>query len=223
MSQLLIQYSGLIIQATGETLFMVIASVILSYLLGVPLGILATTSQPNSIAPCRSFYALLDGLINLTRSIPFFILIIALMPFTRLVMGSAIGPKGALIPLVIGATPFVARLVQSSLNELDRGVVESARAMGATNFQIVVKVLLPEALPSLLRGMAVTTITLVGYTAMAGAVGAGGLGDVAIRYGYHRFQPQVMYFALVVIVLLVQCIQLAFDLIVQRVDKNPQA
>ncbi len=220
MSEFFAQYGSLLLEATGDTLFMVSLSVLFSYLLGVPLGVLATISEPESIAPCKPLYTVLDWIINITRSVPFIILIIALFPFTRWLVGSSIGPKGAIVPLVVGATPFVARLVQGSLNELDKGVVESARAMGATNFQIVARVLLPEALPSLLRGMAVSTITLVGYTAIAGAVGAGGLGDVAIRYGHHRFQPDVMYVTLVVIVLLVQVIQLAFDLLVKKLDKN---
>lgn len=220
MAEFFAQYGILIFRATGETLFMVSLSVLFSYLLGIPLGVLATISQPGSISPCKPLYTVLDWVINITRSVPFIILIIALFPFTRWLVGSSIGPKGAIVPLVVGATPFVARLVQGSLNELDKGVVESARAMGATNLQIVTRVLLPEALPSLLRGMAVSTITLIGYTAIAGAVGAGGLGDVAIRYGHHRFQPDVMYVTLVVIVLLVQVIQLAFDLLVKRLDKN---
>ena len=220
MSEFFAQYGSLLLEATGDTLFMVSLSVLFSYLLGVPLGVLATISEPESIAPCKPLYTVLDWIINITRSVPFIILIIALFPFTRWLVGSSIGPKGAIVPLVAGATPFVARLVQGSLNELDKGVVESAQAMGATNFQIVTRVLLPEALPSLLRGMAVSTITLVGYTAIAGAVGAGGLGDVAIRYGHHRFQPDVMYVTLVVIVLLVQVIQLAFDLLVKKLDKN---
>ena len=220
MSEFFAQYGSLLLEATGDTLFMVSLSVLFSYLLGVPLGVLATISEPESIAPCKPLYTVLDWIINITRSVPFIILIIALFPFTRWLVGSSIGPKGAIVPLVVGATPFVARLVQGSLNELDKGVVESAQAMGATNFQIVTRVLLPEALPSLLRGMAVSTITLVGYTAIAGAVGAGGLGDVAIRYGHHRFQPDVMYVTLVVIVLLVQVIQLAFDLLVKKLDKN---
>ncbi len=220
MAAFFAQYGGLLLEATRDTLFMVVLSVLFSYLLGIPLGVLATISQPDSIAPCKPVYTALDWIINITRSIPFIILIIALFPFTRWLVGSSIGPKGAIVPLVVGATPFVARLVQGSLNELDKGVVESARAMGATNFQIVTRVLLPEALPSLLRGMAVSTITLVGYTAIAGAVGAGGLGDVAIRYGHHRFQPDVMYVTLVVIVLLVQVIQLGFDILVKKLDKN---
>ena len=220
MTAFFAQYSSLLLDATLDTLFMVSLSVLFSYLLGIPLGVLVTISEPGSIAPCKPLHAVLDWLINITRSIPFIILILALVPFTRWLTGSSIGTKGAIVPLVVGATPFVARLVQGSLNELDKGVVESARAMGATNFQIITRVLLPEALPSLLRGMAVSTITLVGYTAIAGAVGAGGLGDVAIRYGYHRFQPDVMYITLVIIILLVQVIQLVFDILVKKLDKN---
>lgn len=220
MAEFFSEYGTLILTATGETLYMVTLSVILSYLLGIPLGVLATVTAPDSISPCKPIYSLLDWIINIIRSIPFIILIVALIPFTRWVLGSFIGPNGAIVALVIGAVPFVARLVQGSLNELDKGVIESTRAMGATNFQIITRVLLPEALPSLIRGMAVATITIIGYTAMAGAVGAGGLGDVAIRYGFHRYQTNVMFATIVVLVVLVQVIQLTFDALVKKVDKN---
>ncbi len=220
MAEFFSEYGTLILTATGETLYMVTLSVILSYLLGIPLGVLATVTAPDSISPCKPIYSLLDWIINIIRSIPFIILIVALIPFTRWVLGSFIGPNGAIVALVIGAVPFVARLVQGSLNELDKGVIESTRAMGATNFQIITRVLLPEALPSLIRGMAVATITIVGYTAMAGAVGAGGLGDVAIRYGFHRYQTNVMFATIVVLVVLVQVIQLTFDALVKKMDKN---
>ncbi|MEA5012309.1 MAG: methionine ABC transporter permease [Angelakisella sp.] len=220
MAEFFSEYGTLILTATGETLYMVTLSVILSYLLGIPLGVLVTVTAPDSISPCKPIYSLLDWIINIIRSIPFIILIVALIPFTRWVLGSFIGPNGAIVALVIGAVPFVARLVQGSLNELDKGVIESTRAMGATNFQIITRVLLPEALPSLIRGMAVATITIVGYTAMAGAVGAGGLGDVAIRYGFHRYQTNVMFATIVVLVVLVQVIQLTFDALVKKMDKN---
>ena len=220
MAEFFSEYGTLILTATGETLYMVTLSVILSYLLGIPLGVLATVTAPDSISPCKPIYSLLDWIINIIRSIPFIILIVALIPFTRWVLGSFIGPNGAIVALVIGAVPFVARLVQGSLNELDKGVIESTRAMGATNFEIITRVLLPEALPSLIRGMAVATITIVGYTAMAGAVGAGGLGDVAIRYGFHRYQTNVMFATIVVLVVLVQVIQLTFDALVKKMDKN---
>ena len=220
MAEFFSEYGTLILTATGETLYMVTLSVILSYLLGIPLGVLATVTAPDSISPCKPIYSLLDWIINIIRSIPFIILIVALIPFTRWVLGSFIGPNGAIVALVIGAVPFVARLVQGSLNELDKGVIDSTRAMGATNFQIITRVLLPEALPSLIRGMAVATITIIGYTAMAGAVGAGGLGDVAIRYGFHRYQTNVMFATIVVLVVLVQVIQLTFDALVKKVDKN---
>lgn len=213
-------YGMLLLTATGQTLLMVVASMVCSYLIGVPLGLLAFTSAPGSIAPHKNLYRLLDWVINITRSIPFIVLLVAIIPFTRLIMGTYIGTKGAIVPLTVAAIPFVARMVQSSISELDRGVIESTRAMGATNVQIVTRVLLPEALPSLVRGMSITTITLVGYTAMAGFAGAGGLGDVAVRFGYQRYQPDVMVACIVILVILVQLIQLGFDYAAKKLDKN---
>lgn len=214
------EYGMLLLEATGETLLMTSVSVLLSYLLGVPLGMLTFVTAPNSLWSKKALYRVLDWFINITRSIPFIILLVAITPFTTMLVGSYIGPKGAIVPLTVCAIPFVARMVHGSLTELDRGVIESTRAMGATNLQIVTRVLLPEALPSLVHGMSITTITLLGYTAMAGAVGAGGLGDVAIRYGMHRYQKNVMFACIVILVVLVQLIQLAFDMTVKKINKN---
>lgn len=214
------EYGAMLLTATGQTLFMVILSVFFSYLLGVPMGVLAFISAPSSVAPMPRLYRVLDWIINIVRSIPFIILLVAIIPFTKLIMGTFIGTKGAVVPLTVAAVPFVARMVQGSIGELDRGIVESTRAMGATNLQIVTRVLLPECLPSLIRGMSITTITLIGYTAIAGTVGAGGLGDVAIRYGFHRYQSNVMLACIIILVITVQLIQFAFDRLARKVDKN---
>lgn len=216
----LTEYGSLLLEATGQTLFMTVVALLLSYLIGMPLGVLLYSVAPRSLRPLRLPYHALDWSVNAVRSIPFIILLIFLIPFTKLVAGTFIGIKGAVVPLTVCAIPFVARMVQSSLGELDRGVIESSRAMGATGVQIVCKVLLPEALPSLLRGMSITAITLFGYTAMAGTVGAGGLGDVAIRFGLQRYQRDVMIACVILMVLIVQVIQFVFDRIVKKIDKN---
>lgn len=214
------EYGMMLVTATGQTLFMVVVSVCFSYLLGVPMGVLAFISAPDSVSPMPRLYGVLDWIINIVRSIPFIILLVAIIPFTKLIMGTFIGTKGAVVPLTVAAVPFVARMVQGSINELDRGIIESTRAMGATNLQIVTRVLLPECLPSLIQGMSITTITLIGYTAIAGTVGAGGLGDVAIRYGFHRYQSNVMLACILILVIMVQLIQFGFDRLARRVDKN---
>ena len=164
--------------------------------------------------------AVLGWIVNIGRSIPFVILMLAIAPFTRLIVGKAFGTTATIVPLVIAAAPFVARMVEQSLSEIDHGVVEAARTMGASTFQIVWKVLLPESVPSLIRGVAVTVITLVGYSAMAGALGGGGLGDIAVRYGMHRYQYDVMMLTLVLIIVIVQVIQVLFDIVAKRIDKR---
>ena len=164
--------------------------------------------------------ACLGWVVNIGRSFPFIILMLVLIPVSRAVVGTMIGPKAAIVSLTVAAAPFIARLVESSLAEIDRGVVEAAKSMGATNWQIIYKVLLPESIPSLVRGASITVITLIGYSAMAGAVGAGGLGDVAIRYGYHRYQPDMMVITVVLLVIIVQIIQSAFNLCAKLIDKR---
>ena len=163
---------------------------------------------------------MLGWIVNIGRSIPFVILMLVITPLTRLIVGRAYGTTATIVPLVVAAAPFVARMVEQSLGEIDRGVVEAARTMGATTFEIVWKVLLPESVPSLIRGAAVTVITLVGYSAMAGALGGGGLGDIAVRYGMHRYEYDVMLLTLVLIIVIVQVIQVVFDLVAKRVDKR---
>ena len=213
-------YVPLLWTATLETLYMVLVSTIFSYILGLPIGILSYMTEKDGLSPNRPVNTITGWIINLARSIPFIILLVALIPFTRLLVGKSIGSTAAIVPLVIAAAPFVARMVESSFNEVDPGVILSAQAMGASHFQIIMKVLLPETLPSLIRGVAIATITIVGYTAMAGAVGGGGLGDVAIRYGYHRYEYGVMIATIVILVVLVQLIQVGFSLLAKRMDKN---
>lgn len=207
-------------QGTGETLYMTLASVLFSYLLGLPLGVLVVATGKQGICPHQKLNTVLGWAIDIGRSIPFIILIMDLIPVTRAIVGKAIGATASVVPLVIAATPFVARMVETSLEEVDHGVVEAAKTMGATGWEIVTKVLLPESFPSLLRGMSITTITLIGYSAMAGAVGAGGLGDIAIRYGMHRYDAQMMNVTLVLIIVIVAVIQFGFNKTARTIDKR---
>lgn len=196
-------------RATGQTLIMVFSSTFFSVLLGLPVGILLCTSDPAGIRPRPVLYQVLTRIVNVLRSFPFIILMILLFPLSRILAGTSIGTAATIIPLSIAAAPFAARIIETALKEVDAGVVQAARAMGSTNMQIIVKVLLPEALPSLTAGITLTIINLIGYSAMAGAIGGGGLGDLAIRYGYQRFRPDVMAVSVAVILVLVEIIQAA--------------
>ena len=209
-----------LLEGTGETLDMVFVSALFAYVIGLPLGVALIVTDKNGLHPMRGVSAVLGWIVNIGRSIPFVILMLVITPLTRLIVGRAYGTTATIVPLVVAAAPFVARMVEQSLGEIDRGVVEAARTMGATTFEIVWKVLLPESVPSLIRGAAVTVITLVGYSAMAGALGGGGLGDIAVRYGMHRYEYDVMLLTLVLIIVLVQVIQVVFDLVAKRVDKR---
>ena len=184
------QYGALLADGTVDTLVMVIISTIFAYLLGLPMGVALVLTQPHGIRPNSIINRLLGWIINIGRSLPFIILMIAIMDFTKLIVGTKIGVRGAIVPLVVSAAPFIARMVETSLAEVDAGVVEAAQSMGASTFQIVWKVYLPEAKPSLILGGAISIVTILAYTAIAGAVGAGGLGDLAIRYGYQRKVPR---------------------------------
>lgn len=198
----------LVSQATGQTFEMVIFSTLFSFLLGLPLGVLLCVSDPQSgIKPRPVLYQVLTRIVNVLRSFPFIILMILLFPLSRILVGTSIGTKATIVPLSIAAAPFVARVIETALKEVDQGVIQAARAMGSTTWQIIYKVLVPEALPSLIDGMTLTIINLIGYSAMAGAIGGGGLGDLAIRYGYQRFRPEIMEIAVIVILVLVELIQ----------------
>ena len=199
----------LVTDATVQTLLMVFLSTFFSVLLGLPLGVLLCVTDPETgIAPKPVLNQILTRIVNILRSFPFIILMILLFPLSRIIIGTSIGTVATIVPLSIAATPFVARVIESALKEVDPGVVQAARSMGSTLMQIIVKVLLPEALPSLVDGITLTIINLIGYSAMAGAIGGGGLGDLAIRYGYQRFRTEVMIAAVIVILVMVELIQL---------------
>lgn len=214
------QYGSLLAQGTVDTLTMTVVSTVFAYALGLPLGVLLSITQPHGILPRRGLNRVLGWIINVGRSLPFIILMVAIMDFTKLLVGTKIGIRGAIVPLVISAAPFIARMVETSLAEVDAGVVEAAQAMGASPFQIIRKVYLPEARPSLLLGSSISIITILAYTAIAGAVGAGGLGDLAIRYGYQRRVPSMMLVTVVLIIILVQVIQSIFSWLSAKIDKR---
>ena len=220
MLDTILSLKEVLLEGLGATLYMVIGSTLLAYLLGLPLGVLLYTTSKGGIHENLPLNQVLGWVVNIGLSIPFIIVIMALIPFTRLVAGKAIGPTAAIVPLVIGSAPFVARLVEQSLQEVDTGVIGAAECMGATRFQIILHVLLGEAFPSLVRGLSITAITLIGYSAMAGTVGAGGLGDIAIRYGYYRYQTEVMLFTILLLVIIVCLIQFIFGFTANRIDKR---
>lgn len=197
----------MLIQGIGETLYMTLASTLFGYLFGLPMGILLTISDKEGIKPNWVFYKVLDVIANIVRSVPFLILLIVLIPFTRMIVGKSYGSTATIVPLVAAAVPYIARMVESSLREVDAGVIEAARSMGASTFTIVTKVLLVEARTSLIVGVTITLGTILGYSAMAGTVGGGGLGDIAIRYGYHRYEADIMAVTVVLLILLVQIFQ----------------
>lgn len=197
----------MLVQGVGETLYMTLVSTFFAYVIGMLIGIVLVTSAKDGIHPCLWLYKALDVIVNVTRSIPFLILLIAVIPFTRLIVGTSIGSTATIVPLVLSAAPFVARLVESSIKEIDSGVIEAAQSMGASSLQIIWKVMLPEARPSLIVGSAIATTTILSYSAMAGIVGGGGLGDIAIRYGLYRYQYDIMLVTVILLVVIVQILQ----------------
>ena len=201
-----------------ETLMMVGVAGFLGGLIGIPLGIILHVTSPQGILPTSSFNRTVGVLVNAIRSTPFIILLVAIQPLTRLIAGTSIGTTAALVPLTIAAAPMIARLVESSLREVDRGLIEAAMSMGATSMQIIRKVLLPEALPGIIAGITIALVSLVGASAMAGAIGGGGLGDLAIRYGYQRFMPEIMYSVVAILIVFVQGMQSFGDWMVRKVS-----
>ena len=201
-----------------ETLVMVAISGGIGTVLGIPLGIILFVTDKKSFLPMPVLNVVLGAIVNALRSVPFIILLVAIIPFTRLVVGSSIGTAAAIVPLTISVAPFIARIVETSLREVDKGLVEAAQAMGVTNLQIVTKVLLPEAMPGILAGLTIAVISLIGYSAMAGVVGGGGLGDLGIRYGYQRFMPEVMWPVVIVLIVLVQGLQSFGDRLVRKIS-----
>ncbi|MGL4250182.1 MAG: methionine ABC transporter permease [Aeromonas sp.] len=209
---------NLLITALGDTLIMVFASTLFSCLIGLPLGVALHVTKIGQILAHPLLNSTLGILVNVGRSVPFIILLVAVIPLTRLIIGTSIGTIAAIVPLTIGAVPFIARLVEGALMEVPDGLLEAAKAMGAKPLQIITKVLLPEALPGILNSVTITLVTLVNYCAMAGVIGGGGLGDVAIRYGYQRYDPVIMWVTVAILVVLVQLIQSAGERLVNKCD-----
>jgi D-methionine transport system permease protein len=209
-----------LLSATGETLYMVAAAAALGTLFGAPLGAFLATSRAGEIFQAPLANRLIGAVVNATRSTPFIILVVAIIPLTRFIAGTSIGTTAAIVPLTIAATPFIARIVESAIREVDPGLIEAARAMGATPLQIVGKVLVPEARPSIVLGLTLAVVSLIGYSAMVGAVGGGGLGDLGIRYGYQRFMPDVMAAVVAILIALVQSVQSIGDALARRLDRR---
>ncbi|GHO57241.1 methionine ABC transporter permease [Ktedonobacter robiniae] len=207
-------------QATLDTLRMVLVSTLFTILVGLPLGVLLVGTDRDGLFPMRVLHQVLGIIVNIGRSLPFIILLVAIMPITRFIVGTSIGTDAAIVPLTVAAIPFFGRVAETSLREVDSGIIEAAKSMGCTSWQIVRKVLIPEALPSIILGITITIISLLGYSAIAGAVGAGGLGDLAIRYGYERFETDVMIITVVLLVILVQGIQLLGNLIARKLTRR---
>ena len=210
----------MILKGIQETLYMTLLSTLMGYVIGLPMGVLLAVSDKDGLKPNRVLYRILDVIANIVRSIPFLILLILLIPFTRMIVGKSYGSTATVVPLVIAAGPFIARMVESSLKEVDECVIEAARSMGASNLRIIVKVLLVEARTSLINGATIAVGTILGYSAMAGTIGGGGLGDIAIRYGYHRYQADIMIVTVVLLVILVQIFQMVGTTLANRLDKR---
>lgn len=211
---------SLLWQGTLETIYMTLVSTLIAYLLGLPLGVLLSVTDKNGIKPLKVFNAILGFVINFLRSVPFIILLVAIIPFTRAIVGTSLGSTATIVPLVVSATPFIARMVESSIKEVDGGVIEAAHSMGASPFEIVMKVLLPEAKPSLIVGSAIAVTTILGYSAMAGFVGGGGLGTIGINYGYYRYQNDIMLITVLLLVVIVQLLQEIGMFVAKRTDKR---
>ena len=205
---------------TRDTLLMVLLSTLFGYILGLPIGVLLTVTDSNGIAPNKPLYKVFDVMVNVTRSVPFLILLILIQPLTKLLVGKSYGTVATIVPLTLAATPLIARMVESSLKEVDSGVIEAAISMGAGKLAIVKKVLIPEAKISLLIGVTISLGTILGYSAMAGVVGGGGLGDIAIRYGYYRYETEIMIITVVVLVLLMQILQWIGNVMSKKLDRR---
>ena len=211
---------NMLLEGIRDTLYMTLASTLLGYLFGLPMGILLTVTDRDGIKPNAPVYKALDVVINMVRSVPFLILLILLIPFTRFLVGKSYGSTATIVPLVVAAAPYIARMVESSLKEVDPGVIEAARSMGASNFDIIFKVMLVEARTSLIIGATISIGTMLGYSAMAGTVGGGGLGDIAVRYGYHRWQTDIMLVTVALLIILFQIFQTIGMKIASNLDKR---
>lgn len=219
LTESLLKLITLVPEPLGETIYMVFFSTLLSVVFGLPLGVTVAISRKGGLWEHPGLNRVLDILINITRSLPFIILMIAVFPLTKLIVGKRIGTTAAIVPLTISAIPFFARLVENSINELNHGIIEAALSMGASTRQIILKVLIPEALPSIVSGVTLTVISLIGYSAMAGAIGGGGLGDLAIRFGYQGFQEDIMIGTVIVLVVIVQAVQGIGNVLYRKLQK----
>ena len=215
-----VEFRGELLLATWQTLYVTLATALVSYLIGIPLGIFVVVTAPRSIRPNPPVYQFLSSVINIGRSVPFIILLVAILPLTRLIVGTSIGPNAMIVPLSVSAIPFVARMIEQSIVEVEGGLIEMGQAMGGTSAQIIFKILLPESLPSIVRGVSITIISLINYYAMAGAVGGGGLGDLAIRYGYYRRQPDIMWVTIILLVLIVEIFQRFGGAVAAKIDRR---
>lgn len=210
----------LLLQSFWETCYMVFSSTLLSTLIGLPLGIILTVTRKGHILPNPAINQVLGVIVNATRSTPFIILMVAIIPLTRAIVGTSIGTTAAIVPLTISAAPFIARIIEGNLLEINPGIIEAAQSMGASPMQIITKVLIPEAMHSIVLGVTLAIVSLIGYSAMAGTLGGGGLGDLAIRYGYQRFQPDVMIATVIVLIVMVQAMQSLGDYTSKKLNKN---
>ncbi|PPB52704.1 methionine ABC transporter permease [Campylobacter hyointestinalis] len=209
----------LLYEATLDTIYMTFISTFLAFIIGLILAIILVLTKRNGLMPNRVVYSSLDLIVNVLRSFPFIILIIVLFPLTKIIVGTSIGTSAAIVPLTIGSAPFIARLIENAMNEVDYGIIEAALSFGASKSQIIFRVILPEALPSIINAITLTLIVIVGFTAMAGTVGGGGLGDVAMRYGFQRFRPDIMAYTVIILIVLVQAIQMIGDFAYKRLKK----
>lgn len=214
------QTLAMMAEGTGATLYMTLMSTLFGYILGLPMGIILVVTGTEGLRPNQVVYRILDVIVNITRSIPFLILMILIMPFTRILVGKTYGTTATIVPLALAAAPFIARMVESSLLEVDHGVIEAAQSMGASLWTIIWKVLLAEARTSLIVGATIALGTILGYSAMAGTIGGGGLGDIAMRYGYYRYQADIMIIAVVLLVLLVQILQVVGMILSKKLDRR---
>ena len=214
------QTLAMMAEGTGATLYMTLMSTLFGYILGLPMGIILVVTAPKGLRPNQAVYRILDVIVNITRSIPFLILMILIMPLTRILVGKTYGTTATIVPLALAAAPFIARMVESSLLEVDHGVIEAAQSMGANLWTIIWKVLLAEARTSLIVGATIALGTILGYSAMAGTIGGGGLGDIAMRYGYYRYQADIMIIAVVLLVLLVQILQIIGTILSKKLDRR---
>ena len=212
--------TDMIITGIGQTLYMTILSTVVGYVFGLPLGVMLAVFDKDGLRPNKAVYKVLDVISNIIRSIPFLILLILIIPLTRIIVGQSYGSSATVVPLVVAAIPFIGRMVESSIKEVDAGVVEAARSMGASDLRIIVKVLLLESRTSLITGATIAIGTILGYSAMAGSVGGGGLGDIAIRYGYYRYESQIMIVTVILLVVLVQVFQSIGMIIASKLDKR---